>query len=299
MSLIRKYLEEKALKSKILEAKEKEDDEKNEKDEIESSDYKLDKHGKKHRAHKIVFNKGEDDGKNIGEELKGKQHKLDKNKNGKLDAHDFKLLRKEEMSDAQMKKREEYVKGMKKKYSDFVDRYGKERAKSVMYATATKMAMKEESEEIEEGWDDMMKAAKERGASIASKTSTKTYHDVKKTSTGTVYTKQHDKDGISKGTGAPSPEQKRGRGRPRKDKFAEAVDFLMDLTEEQFDFVVEEGFDSFFESFLNEGGKGYEPGWMIKASPELKKKLDAIKAKHAAMRKAMGNPAAGKSVDNK
>ena len=29
------------------------------------------------------------------EELVGKQHKLDKNKNGKLDAHDFKLLRKE------------------------------------------------------------------------------------------------------------------------------------------------------------------------------------------------------------
>jgi hypothetical protein len=31
------------------------------------------------------------------EELKGKQHKLDKNKNGKVDAHDFKLLRKEEV----------------------------------------------------------------------------------------------------------------------------------------------------------------------------------------------------------
>lgn len=31
------------------------------------------------------------------EELKGKQHKLDKNKNGRLDAHDFKLLRKEEV----------------------------------------------------------------------------------------------------------------------------------------------------------------------------------------------------------
>jgi hypothetical protein len=30
------------------------------------------------------------------EELKGNQHKIDKNKNGKVDAHDFKLLRKEE-----------------------------------------------------------------------------------------------------------------------------------------------------------------------------------------------------------
>jgi hypothetical protein len=32
----------------------------------------------------------------VDEELKGKQHKIDKNKNGKIDAHDFKLLRKEE-----------------------------------------------------------------------------------------------------------------------------------------------------------------------------------------------------------
>lgn len=35
-------------------------------------------------------------GKNVKEELKGDQHKIDKNKNGKLDAHDFKLLRKED-----------------------------------------------------------------------------------------------------------------------------------------------------------------------------------------------------------
>ena len=34
--------------------------------------------------------------KEIAEALKGNQHKIDKNKNGKIDAHDFKLLRKEE-----------------------------------------------------------------------------------------------------------------------------------------------------------------------------------------------------------
>ncbi len=34
--------------------------------------------------------------KTLQEGLKGNQHKLDKNKNGKLDSHDFKLLRKEE-----------------------------------------------------------------------------------------------------------------------------------------------------------------------------------------------------------
>jgi hypothetical protein len=36
--------------------------------------------------------------KSFMEALKGNQHKLDKNKNGKVDAHDFKLLRKEEES---------------------------------------------------------------------------------------------------------------------------------------------------------------------------------------------------------
>lgn len=49
----------------------------------------------------------------------------------------------EEMTDAQYKKREEIVKSMKKKMGDFKKRYG-DRAKEVMYATATKMAMEEE-----------------------------------------------------------------------------------------------------------------------------------------------------------
>lgn len=47
------------------------------------------------------------------------------------------------MSDAEMEKRERIVKGMKKKLSDFRARYGK-RAKDVMYAAATKQAMKED-----------------------------------------------------------------------------------------------------------------------------------------------------------
>ena len=56
----------------------------------------------------------------------------------------------DEMSQSQMKKREEVVKSMKKNFADFRKRYG-EKAKSVMYATATKQAkqaMKEE--EIQE-----------------------------------------------------------------------------------------------------------------------------------------------------
>ena len=47
-----------------------------------------------------------------------------------------------EMTDSEMKKREEIVKSMKKGISGFKDRYG-DRAKNVMYATATKQAMKD------------------------------------------------------------------------------------------------------------------------------------------------------------
>jgi len=48
----------------------------------------------------------------------------------------------EEMSDAEMKQREKIVKGLKKSKKEFEDRYG-EKAMDVMYATATKMAMKD------------------------------------------------------------------------------------------------------------------------------------------------------------
>ena len=47
-----------------------------------------------------------------------------------------------EMTEPEMKKREEIVKSMKKGMAGFKDRYG-ERAKNVMYATATKQAMKD------------------------------------------------------------------------------------------------------------------------------------------------------------
>jgi hypothetical protein len=49
-----------------------------------------------------------------------------------------------EMTDAQMKDRERIVKSMKKNLAGFKERYGN-RAKNVMYATATKQAMKDEA----------------------------------------------------------------------------------------------------------------------------------------------------------
>jgi hypothetical protein len=76
---------------------------------------------------------------------------------GKVDAvkveEEVEELDEREMTDAEMKERERIVKGMKKGMQGFKQRYG-ERAKSVMYATATKTAMKEEQEDHwQKGYD--------------------------------------------------------------------------------------------------------------------------------------------------
>jgi hypothetical protein len=229
----------------------------------------------------------------VKEELKGNQHKLDKNKNGKLDKHDFKLLRKEDAEQieeaihaddytatseksqfgghrphvvnketgktmhlsASSYKSPEHAKAHAKAYLSAYAKTGMHAADRAAqdYAKANKdkqVSRKEEVEHMEESAFDWKN--KPRQTSDSGKT--KTYHDVKKVSTGTVYTKQFDKDGVSKGTGDDAAKKaegaaKRGRGRPKKDKFAEAVEFLLALSEEHFDDMMEEGFDAFIESF--------------------------------------------------
>ena len=52
------------------------------------------------------------------------------------------------LTSGEMKKREDVVKGMKKNLSGFKSRYGKD-AKSVMYATATKLAKEEVEEDVD------------------------------------------------------------------------------------------------------------------------------------------------------
>ena len=51
------------------------------------------------------------------------------------------------MTKAQLDKKEDIVKGMKKNFNQFRQQYG-DKAKEVMYATATKQAMGEETEEV-------------------------------------------------------------------------------------------------------------------------------------------------------
>lgn len=77
-------------------------------------------------------------------------------------AKDLFIIQERELSDEEMKKREEYVKGMKKKKGEFEKRYG-ERAKEVMYATATKMAKGEMNDSVEEYLNSMDEAAFEKG----------------------------------------------------------------------------------------------------------------------------------------
>lgn len=185
----------------------------------------------------------------IQEELKGNQHKLDKNKNGKLDAEDFKKLRKEEQEIEEgtgnlkpgwmLKKDPELAKKLK----DKID-LAKKRQATYGDKSAGK-SMKEENDMQESVFD-----WKNKPRETSDKSSTMTKHDVKKTSTGTVYTKQRDADGMSKefkrDNSAP---MKRGRGRPKKSSFGEAAEFLMGLDEATFDSLMEEGFDAFAEQF--------------------------------------------------
>ena len=68
--------------------------------------------------------------------------KKQKRKKKRTDHEDDKAVY--EMSDAQMKRKEEIVKGMKKNTHEFIKRYGKD-AESVMHATATKQAQTEDT----------------------------------------------------------------------------------------------------------------------------------------------------------
>jgi len=118
----------KALKKKFADRKDKDID--NDGD-VDGTDKYLHKKRKAiSKAMKKDDANSEDEYKDIGKT--GKQTKVDTKPS----------LDEAEMSDAEMKKREEIVKSMKDKEQYFKDKYG-DRWKEVMYATATKMAQKQ------------------------------------------------------------------------------------------------------------------------------------------------------------
>jgi hypothetical protein len=99
-----------------------------------------------------------------------------------------------------MANRENIVKGMKKSYKDFTAKYG-DRAKEVMYATATKKAMEEEiEEELEEDMDE----------GVTTRNGAVTVH---KGTYGTSYQPNDDEDDEDTPE-KKEPAVKRGRGRP-------------------------------------------------------------------------------------
>jgi len=207
------------------------------KEEIQdTSDYKLGKDGRKVRAHKIVFNKGEEDGTKLREACMTNKKKS------------YKSFVKEALKGDQHK--------LDKNKNGKVDKQD------------FKLLRKEESI-IDESWDDMLSNAKKTAAAIV-KTSTATKHDVKKTSTGTVYTKQRDSDGNSKEFKRDNDQTKRGRGRPKKNSFSEAAEFLMSLDEEMFDSLMEDGFDAFVEHYeqLDELSKSTLSSYVKKAADD-------------------------------
>jgi hypothetical protein len=79
-------------------------------------------------------------------------------------------LEERKMTEPEMEKKEDIVKGMKKGLSGFKERYG-DRAKEVMYATATKQAMKEEydSEHYKAGHDHASDHAQDSGFKVTAR----------------------------------------------------------------------------------------------------------------------------------
>jgi hypothetical protein len=126
--------------------------------------------------HRKGYNPGEDE--KVYEELKGNQHKIDANKNGKLDAHDFHLLRKKKKVAEEAEQIDELSKETKasymKKAGSQVDKlYDKSKtdSRSAYKYYGRKNTMKkianEEVEELEELSHDTLRGYRMKAKSIA------------------------------------------------------------------------------------------------------------------------------------
>lgn len=110
-------------------------------------------------AHSMVFSaadaaKHEKELKQQGRKVTGRAVMFGKTEGPRKTVTEEVEIDKASMTDAKMANCEKIVKGMKKSFKDFTAKYG-DRAKEVMYATATKKAMEEEvEEELEEDMDE-------------------------------------------------------------------------------------------------------------------------------------------------
>jgi hypothetical protein len=117
--------------------------------------------------HRKGYNPGEDE--EVYEALKGNQHKIDANKNGKVDAHDFHLLRKkkkvaEEAEDLDESAEDKHFEKQSPKMQNAINLHLR---KGHDYASAVKAAakhVKEEVEELEELSDTTLDNYKEKAA---------------------------------------------------------------------------------------------------------------------------------------
>jgi len=105
---------------------------------------------------KAVERLTKEDAEQVDETLKGNQHKIDKNKNNKIDAQDFKILRKEDIESF-----DEALKGNQHE----IDKNHNKKIDAQDFRILRAKMKKEEVETVEEGWDDMVKAAKEKVSS--------------------------------------------------------------------------------------------------------------------------------------
>ena len=108
---------------------------------VKMADRRKDRHG---------YNPGEDE--KVYEALKGSQHKIDANKNGKVDAHDFHLLRKkkkvaEETEDLDEAAKDKHFEKQSPKMQTAINMHLR---KGLDYTSAVKAAAKHVKEEVEE-----------------------------------------------------------------------------------------------------------------------------------------------------
>ena len=148
------------------------------------------------------------------------------------------------MSGAERKAHKALQSGVVKHLQQHLDQH-KQAFQNAAAKYASKNKTNEEVEQMDEMWPGTPEY-KKKFPDTERTTGRGERHDIEKTSTGVKATRRYSTDDT---TEKPANAPKRGRGRPKKDKFAEAVDFLMSVNEDQFEELIAEGFDAFFAAY--------------------------------------------------